>query len=75
VTGQNIDRTFADNGNYNVVPTVTDKDGGATQQSIAVAVDNVAPTVGSIVNHLDTDHKPNKTITVNARAIAIKLLS
>jgi large repetitive protein len=55
VTGQNVNHTFADNGNYNVVLTVTDKDGAITQQSISVTVDNVAPIVVSIAG---ADGKP-----------------
>jgi PKD repeat protein len=51
VIGQNVNHTFVDNGDYNVVLTVTDKDGAVTQQSIAVTVDNVAPTVVSIIKH------------------------
>jgi large repetitive protein len=49
VSGQNVNHTFADNGNYNVVLTVTDKDGGVTTQTIIAKVDNVAPTIASIV--------------------------
>jgi large repetitive protein len=48
VTGQNVTHTFADNGNYNVLLTVTDKDGGVTTQTTAVKVDNVAPVIVSI---------------------------
>jgi hypothetical protein len=33
------------NGTYNVVLTVTDKDGGITTQAIAVTVENVAPAI------------------------------
>jgi large repetitive protein len=49
VTGQTINHTFVDNGIYNTVLTVTDKDGGATQQAIEIKVDNVAPTIASII--------------------------
>jgi DNA/RNA endonuclease G (NUC1)/PKD repeat protein len=49
VIGQNVTHTFVDNGNYNVVLTVTDKDGAATTQTTAVKVDNVAPVIVSIV--------------------------
>jgi PKD repeat protein len=48
VVGQNVTHTFADNGNYNVVLTVTDKDGGVTTQTVVAKVDNVAPTIVSI---------------------------
>jgi DNA/RNA endonuclease G (NUC1) len=44
ITGQNIAHTYTDNGNYAVTLTVTDKDGGTTQQSTQIKVDNVAPT-------------------------------
>jgi RHS repeat-associated protein len=49
VLGRDATHTFADNGNYNVVLTVTDKDGAVTTQTTAVTVDNVAPTIVSIV--------------------------
>jgi large repetitive protein len=48
VIGQNATHTFADNGNYNVVLTVTDKDGAFTTQTTAVKVDNVAPVIVSV---------------------------
>jgi DNA/RNA endonuclease G (NUC1)/PKD repeat protein len=44
ITGQNIAHTYIDNGNYQVTLTVTDKDGGTTNQTTTVKVDNVAPT-------------------------------
>jgi PKD repeat protein len=46
VVGQNVNHTFADNGTYNVVLNVTDKDGAVTSQITSIKVDNVA----SIVN-------------------------
>ncbi|WP_309737746.1 PKD domain-containing protein, partial [Chamaesiphon sp. OTE_20_metabat_361] len=49
VVGRDVKHTFADNGNYNVVLTVTDKDGGVTTQTIVVKVDNVAPKIVNIV--------------------------
>jgi PKD repeat protein len=49
VTGQNVDHTFVDNGNYNVILTATDKDGGVTSKTVKVKVDNVAPLIVSIV--------------------------
>ncbi len=49
VIGQNVNHTFADNGNYNVVLTVTDKDGAITSQTVEVTVDNVAPVIVNIV--------------------------
>lgn len=48
VIGQNATHTFADNGSYNVVLTVTDKDGAATTQTIVAKVDNVAPMIVNI---------------------------
>jgi PKD repeat protein len=44
ITGQNIAHTYTDNGNYQVNLTVTDKDGGTTNQTTQIKVDNVAPT-------------------------------
>jgi PKD repeat protein len=37
-----------DNGNYNVILTVTDKDGAVTTQTVVAKVDNVAPTIASV---------------------------
>jgi large repetitive protein len=48
VAGQNVSHAFADNGNYNVILTVTDKDGGVTSQTVVAKVDNVAPTIATI---------------------------
>jgi PKD repeat protein len=50
INGQNVNHTWADNGTYNVVLTVTDKDGAIATQITSVNVDNIAPTVVSIVN-------------------------
>jgi PKD repeat protein len=47
-TGKSVTHTFADNGNYNVILTVTDKDGGATTRTIPTKVDNLAPTIVNI---------------------------
>jgi PKD repeat protein len=49
VIGQNATHIFADNGEYNVILTVTDKDGGVTTQTTVVKVDNVAPKIVNIV--------------------------
>jgi PKD domain/Bacterial Ig domain len=43
VKGQQISHTFADNGIYQAILTVTDKDGGATEKVIEIKVDNLAP--------------------------------
>jgi PKD repeat protein len=43
VTGQNATHTFTDNGSYNVILTVTDKDGATTSQTTPVKVD-ILPT-------------------------------
>jgi PKD repeat protein len=44
ITGQSVTHTFADNGSYPVVLTVTDKDGATTTQTLTVQVANIAPT-------------------------------
>ena len=66
VSGQNVNHTFADNGNYNVVLTVTDKDGGVTTQTVVAKVDNVAPTVVSIVK--PSTIKEGESVTFSATA-------
>jgi large repetitive protein len=65
-SGQNVNHTFADNGNYNVVLTVTDKDGGVTTQTVVAKVDNVAPTIVSIVK--PTTIKEGESVTFTATA-------
>ncbi len=45
IVGSNIAHTYTDNGNYDITITVTDKDGGSTQQTTTVKVDNLAPIV------------------------------
>ncbi|MBD2200773.1 MULTISPECIES: Calx-beta domain-containing protein [Calothrix] len=47
VTGENVSHTFADNGTYTVTLTVADDEGAATSSTLAVNVNNVAPTVTS----------------------------
>jgi PKD domain/Bacterial Ig domain len=49
IVGRNIAHTFIDNGNYDVTLTVTDADGGSTQQITTVKVDNLAPIVNLTV--------------------------
>jgi PKD repeat protein len=44
-----VSPTFADNGSYKVVLTVTDKNGGTTSQNSTVVVDNVAPVIAEII--------------------------
>jgi PKD repeat protein len=48
VTGQSATHTYADNGNYNIILTVTDKDGGVTSQTTVVTVENVSPSIVNI---------------------------
>jgi large repetitive protein len=66
VIGQNVTHTFVDNGNYNVVLTVTDKDGTVTTQTVTVKVDNVAPTIANIIK--PTIIKEGESVTFNATA-------
>ena len=66
VSGQNVNHTFADNGNYNVVLTVTDKDGAVTTQTVVAKVDNVAPTIVSIVK--PTTIKEGESVSFTATA-------
>lgn len=46
-TGATATHTFVDDGAYSVVCTASDEDGGSSTSSIAVAVNNVAPTITS----------------------------
>jgi large repetitive protein len=66
VSGQNPTHTFVDNGNYNVVLTVTDKDGGSTTQTVIVKVDNVAPIIGSIVKPTQINEGQSVAFTATA---------
>ncbi len=67
VIGQNVNHTFADNGTYNVVLSVTDKDGAVTNQTTSIKVDNVAPTIANITK--PTTIKEGETVTFSATAI------
>ena len=53
--GQDITHTFADNGNYTITLTVTDDDGGSTNQTLDVIVNNVAPTIEDIIGETVVD--------------------
>jgi PKD repeat protein len=46
-TGQNVGHTYGDNGNFQVVLTVDDGDGGAGADNLTVTVNNVAPTASA----------------------------
>jgi PKD repeat protein len=72
VIGQNVNHTFADNGNYNVVLTVTDKDGGVTTQTVTVKVDNVAPTIVSITKPTQINEGQSVTFAATATDPGIK---
>jgi PKD repeat protein len=41
IVGQKVNHTFSKDGSYNAVLTVTDKDGGATKESIEIKVNNL----------------------------------
>jgi PKD repeat protein len=65
VIGQNITHQFLDNGTYNVNLTVTDKDGGITNQTTQIKVDNVAPTL-VVDKSINTNINQGETITFGA---------
>jgi PKD repeat protein len=71
-TGQNAIHTFADNGNYNVVLTVTDKDGAVTTQTTAVKVDNVAPIIVSIVKPTAINQGQAASFSATATDVGVK---
>jgi Tol biopolymer transport system component len=50
-----INHTYAQDGVYTVVVTVTDDDGGVGSDEIIVAVDNVCPTLTGALSPFDTD--------------------
>ncbi|VEP17781.1 Outer membrane adhesin like proteiin (fragment) [Hyella patelloides LEGE 07179] len=64
--GQDVTHTFADNGNYTITLTVTDDDGAATNQTLDVAVNNVAPVINEIIG--DTDVNEGEEVTYTAIA-------
>ena len=43
--GTDVSYSYADQGNYNIVVTVTDDDGGSSQDNVYVILENVNPTV------------------------------
>jgi large repetitive protein len=60
VTGPTLQHTFADNGTYAVILTVTDDDGASTSQTLNVQVLNAAPTVNA---GLDRTINEGQTLT------------
>ena len=72
ITGQNVNHTFADNGNYNVVLTVTDKDGAITTQTVIAKVDNVAPVIVNITKPTTVNEGQSVTFTATATDAGIK---
>ncbi len=52
VVGAVLDHTFPDSGTWPVTLTVTDYDGGLAQQVVDVQVDNVNPTIDSVLGVL-----------------------
>jgi PKD repeat protein len=70
-TGKSVTHTFADNGNYNVILTVTDKDGGVTNRTIATKVDNVAPTIVNIEKPTTINKGQAATFTATATDVGI----
>jgi PKD domain/Bacterial Ig domain len=65
ITGQNIAHTYIDNGNYQVTLTVTDKDGGTTNQTTQIKVDNVAPTATITTSNTTINQGESLNIGVN----------
>ncbi|WP_416350892.1 PKD domain-containing protein [Rivularia sp. UHCC 0363] len=51
VEGETVNHQFADNGTYTVTLTVTNQ-GGSTQQTLTVNVDNVSPVVEALDNQI-----------------------
>ena len=49
---QNLNKTWRDNGVFNVTARVTDDDGGTTQDIAVVTVNNVAPTITSTPSNM-----------------------
>ena len=68
-TGTNVAHTFSDNGNYTVILTVTDDDGGETTSTLNVTVNNVAPLIVS----LNGDTEVSEGSVANFSAIASDL--
>ncbi len=46
-TGTSVNHTWANDGTYNVVITASDEDGGQSQATRTVTVNNVAPSIGT----------------------------
>jgi PKD repeat protein len=58
-----LNHNYADNGTYNVLVNVTDKDGGATSLTLPVTVVNVPPTITSVpTNSRDQLIDPNNPV-------------
>ena len=65
-TGTEVDYLYADNGEYTVMLTVTDGDGGIDTASLGVTVSNLPPTITSLTG--DTEILEGQTASFNALA-------
>lgn len=65
ITGENVTHTFANNGNYSVELTVSDRDGASTSQTLNVQVVNVAPTIHELKGDTEINEGDNATFSAN----------
>jgi PKD domain/Bacterial Ig domain len=72
IVGRNIAHTYTDNGNYDVTLTVTDADGGSTQQTTTVKVDNLAPIVNLTAPTTTLNHGESLNLGVTYSDAGIK---
>ena len=61
-----VTHTYTDNGNYTATITVSDEDGGITNQTIDVIINNSAPTIINLTG--DTEVNEGETAQFNAIA-------
>ncbi|MEL7405900.1 MAG: PKD domain-containing protein [Cyanobacteria bacterium J06558_2] len=64
--GQDVDHTYPDDGNYDVTLTVRDDDGGSTNQSFEVLVNNLPPTIIDVAIQPTITDQSTTTFSANA---------
>ena len=58
LTGEAVSKIFIESGEYNVNLTVADSDGGATEQTLTIQVENVTPIVAPLSDRTSDEGSP-----------------
>jgi len=66
LTGADVDYAFPDNGDFDVVLTISDEDGGASSETQQVTIANVAPVIDLFTIPVLVDEGSIQTLVANA---------